>query len=409
MHDGVDGVDPDGRDRAELVQHLCEIGRLEEAQALLDDTWVRDAGSVGYLLRAYVCALRGRRGESREATDWALLHLKGDPVDMLCLAGQVLLALGDEHRAVTIGQRAILAGPDDWRPRVLLADAYRELDRIVDSVALARHAVALAPDEVETHVALARSLSLHQAMPGQRRRLRTAERDLAWARAAELGADAQTLAAAQPPWWRRLRWVPGAVIFVGLQVVAGIDWRLALVSLAAITVALVALWVVTVRRSGARPLERVQSARAAARAELVSDPAQVRGVELSVAALLTLVPFLTTGFAAAAATEGESWPSVATFGAGLGAGAAVFGVGLLARWWYGERTLRGPLLRSPLIERRLILVLLLSGGTVGMALGGVTGGLWWEALFLAHVVCFIGGLGLGLWHLVTRRRGYGLG
>ena len=52
VHDGVDGVDPDGRDRIELVQHLCQNGRLDEALALLDDDWVRSAGSLGYLLRA---------------------------------------------------------------------------------------------------------------------------------------------------------------------------------------------------------------------------------------------------------------------------------------------------------------------------------------------------------------------
>lgn len=413
VHDGADGLDgagAEGRDRAELVQHLCENGRFEEAQALLDDAWVRDAGSIGYLLRAYVYALRGHRGESREATDWALLHLEGDPVDILCLAGQVLLALGDEHRAVTIGQRATAAAPEDWRPRVLLADAYRELDRIADSVALARRAVALAPDEVETHLALARSLSLQHGLPrlpGSRRRRQTAERDDAWARAAELGADPRTLSTS-PPWWRRMRWLPGAVIFLGVQVVVGIDWRLGLLLLAAITVALAGLWWVAVRRTGVRPADRVQAARAAARAELVADPARARAVELAVAVALALAPFFTTGFAAASAADGAPWPVLLTLAVGLVTGVAVLGLGLLVRWWYGEHTLHSHLLRSRFIEGRLVLVLLLSGGTVGLALGGVSGQLWWHALFLAHLVCFAVGAGSGLWHLARRRHWRGV-
>lgn len=403
MHDGVDGVDPDGRDRIELVQHLCERGRLDEAQALLDDEWVRATGSLGYLLRAYVHALRGRRAESREATDWALLHLDGDPVDQLCLAGQVLLALGDEHRALTIGQRALTADPHDWRPRVLLADAYRELDRIPESVALARRAVDLAPEEVEAQLALARSLSLRQSLPGQRRRQLTSERDRAWARAAELGADEAALASARPPWWRRFRWLPAVVIFLGLQVVAGIDWRLAVGVLGAMMVALCGLWWLSVLRAGARPADRVQAARASARAELLAHPGQARVVELSVAAVLPLVPLFTTGFAAAAAADGTPWPLLATLSAGLGAAAAVLGGGLLVRWWYGEQVWRERLLHSPYVERRLALILLLSGGTVGMTLGGVTGG-WWDLAFLAHLACFVGGLVLGVWRLAVERR-----
>ncbi|MCK1798473.1 hypothetical protein MTQ01_21075 [Streptomyces sp. XM4193] len=402
VHDGVDGVDPDGRDRIELVQHLCESGRLDEAHALLDDDWVRAAGSLGYLLRAYVHALRGSRAESREATDWALLHLDGDPVDQLCLAGQVLLALGDEHRALTIGRRALAADPHDWRPRVLLADAYRELDRIQESVTLARHAVDLAPEEVEAQLALARSLSLRQALPGQRRRELTSERDRAWARAAELGADEAALAGARPPWWRRFRWLPVVVIFLGLQVVAGIDWRLAIGVLCTMLFALIGLWWVSVLRVGARPADRVQAARAATRAELFGHPGQARAVELAVAAVLPLVPLFTTGFVAAAASDGQPWPALAALCAGLGAAAAVVGGGLLLRWWYGERVWRERLLHSPYVERRLALVLLLSGGTVAMALGGVGGG-WWDAVFLAHLLFVVVGSVRGVWRLAVER------
>lgn len=115
------------------------------------------------------------------------------------------------------------------------------------------------------------------------------------------------------------------------------------------------------------------------------------------------MPLFTTGFAAAAAADGTPWPLLATLSAGLGAAAAVLGGGLLVRWWYGEQVWRERLLHSPYVERRLALILLLSGGTVGMTLGGVTGG-WWDLAFLAHLACFVGGLVLGVWRLAVERR-----
>ncbi|WP_461027792.1 hypothetical protein, partial [Streptomyces sparsus] len=116
-------------DRVRLVQDLCAEGLFGQAQAMLDDAWVRRSGSRGYLLRAYVHALQGEPARSREAVDWALLSMQDDApgrLDLLCLAGHVLLALGDEHRAVTVARRAAADDPDDWRPPVLLADAYVE-------------------------------------------------------------------------------------------------------------------------------------------------------------------------------------------------------------------------------------------------------------------------------------------
>lgn len=390
-------------DRIRLTQELCETGRFGEAHALLDDVWVMRAGSLGYLLRAYVYALQGQHARSREAVDWALLLREGDPVDVLCLAGHVLLSLGDEHRAVSIAQQATAAAPDDWRPRVLLADAYRDLDRIAESVAAARRAVALAPHEADTHLALARSLTL-------RPRGNHDERQRAWAAAEQLGADvgeaagAADAASARIAWWRRLRWLPGVLIFVVLQALAAVDWRLAVALIGVLVTALAVLWMLGARRTGVRLGDRVQAARTASRAELAADPGGERYALLTAVVGLPVVPFATTGFLTAAAADGAPWSADRAVLAALAVGAVLCGMAALVRWWHGEDFLRRVVLRSPLTEVRLVAVLLLSGGAIGLSLAGVGTGVWWDALFFAHLGWFVVGLALTGRLLVRERR-----
>jgi hypothetical protein len=334
--------------------------------------------SYDYLVRARILAERRQAAQSREAVDWALAHAEPGDVDVPVVAGMVLLMLGDAHAALTVGLRASASGPGRWEPYVLVADAYRLLDRRSDSVAAARRAVALAPQEAEAHVALARAL-------GEGRRHR-AERAAAAARAVELGADPAQVAR------RRWTWLPVAVpaVCVVLPLIAG-GWALG-VALLGLALTAAALRVAEVRWSGTTLTARLQSVRALARAELAADPDRPRRTVLNTGALLAVLPFAATGFACAAGAHGRPWPAWLAALAVLGAGAVLGGLVLAVRWWYGADFVRRHILPSRMTSVHLLAAAVLMGTTLALSLAEPRSPWWWTGAFAAHLAWFLGAL-----------------
>lgn len=334
--------------------------------------------SYDYLVRAKALADERRPTEAREAVGWALAHAGSDDTEVLILAGIVLLVLGDAHAALSVALRAAEAEPDGWEPQALAADAYGMLERTPDAVAAARRAVALAPGEAEAQVALWRALA------GSGRRGRRAELDAVARRAVELGADPARFR--KPFLW--LKVIPP--LASAALVCLFDDWSLAAV-LAVGAVLATGLWVAQARRSGTSASGRVLSMRSLARAEIAADPSRAGVAANHCTALLPLLPFVTTGLAAADGADGDPW---STWSVGFAAGGAV--VVLLAgaravSWWYGEAFLRGDLLPSRVAALQLGAVAALVGGALALSLAGTVRTGWWLALFLAHVGWFFAG------------------
>jgi hypothetical protein len=357
------------------------------------------ADSYEYLVRAKALADVRRAAEAREAVDWALAHAEGDDVDVLVLAGVILLMLGDAHAALSVALRAVQAEPDAWEPQVLIADASRFLERIPDAVAAGRRAVALAPDEAEAQVALWRALAEVRTFTGVPRQTR-AELAATARRAEELGADPEQFT--KPRLWLKL--IPFLAAFGLIRFTAG--WTLvAVLAIGALLGA--ALWLLQARRSGATASGRVQSMRALARTELAHDPAKSRTAVLNITGFLPALPFAATAFPCAAGSDGDPW---STWSVTFAAGGAVVVLLLAARavrWWYGEEFFRNDLLPSRVTVLHLGAVTLLVGGTLAFSLTGTTSTGWWLALVIGHFLWFFAGLGLsvGLLARDQRRRG----
>ncbi|MDX6314032.1 MAG: hypothetical protein QOF44_3496 [Streptomyces sp.] len=345
--------------------------------------------SYAYLVRAKALADERRVAEAREAVDWALAHAGPGDVDVLVLAGVILLMVGDAHAALSVALRAADAEPDSWEAQVLRADACRILDRIPDAVAAARRAVALAPDEAEAYVALWRALA----------RTRKGHAELAGTarRAVELGADPEQFGSSR--WW--LHYIPLVVAAVMIRYVHG--WALA-AALAGGAGLAAALWVVQARSSGSTPSGRLLSMRALARAELDRDPAKARIAALGTTSVLSFLPLTTTGFACAAGGDGAPW---STWAVGAAAGGAVVAVLVGARavgWWYGTAFLRRDIPASGFAALQLGVVGVLVGCSVALSLLGTTSVGWWTALAAAHFLWVFVGFGLTVVGLRRERR-----
>lgn len=347
--------------------------------------------SYGYLVRAKALADERRPAEAREALDWALAHAEGDDVDVLILAGVILLMLGDAHAALSVGLRA----GESWEAQVLVADACRFLERIPDAVAAARRAVALAPDEPEAHVALWHALAQYRTFAGVPERTR-AELAATALRAEELGADPGQFT--KPRIW--LRFLP---VVVALVVVLTLDGPVLVAVLAGGALLAAGLWLLQTRRSGATASGRVQSMRALARAELARDPGKARLAVLNLSAPLPVLPFAATAFPCAAGADGDPWSTWAVFCAAGSAALAVLLAARAVRWWYGDAFLRRELLPSRVVALHLAAAALLVGGTLALSLAGTTSPAWWKALFIGHFLWFFAGLGISV-RLLARKR-----
>lgn len=355
--------------------------------------------SYEYLVRAKALADDRRAAEAREAVDWALAHAEGDDVDVLVLAGVILLILGDAHAALSVALRAAQAEPDGWEPQVLIADASRFLERIPDAVAAGRRAVALAPDEPEAQIALWRALAEFRTIRGVPKQIR-AELAATARRAEELGVDPEQFT--KPSLWLKL--IPFAVAFGLIRLASG--WALAAVLVIGALLG-AALWLLQAHRSGATASGRVQSMRALSRTEIAHDPAKSRTAVINITACLPLLPFVATAFPCAAASDGDPW---STWSVTFAVGGAVVVLLLAARavrWWYGEEFLRRELVPSRPAALHLGAVALLLGGTLALSLAGTTSTDWWLALVIGHFLWLFTGLGLsvGLLARDQRRRG----
>lgn len=345
--------------------------------------------SYAYLVRAKALADERRAAEAREAVDWALAHAEPGEVDVLVLAGVILLMVGDAHAALSVALRAADAEPDSWEAQVLRADACRILDRIPDAVAAARRAVALAPDEAEAYVALWRALA----------RTRKGRGELAGTarRAVELGADPAQFGSSG--WW--LHYIPLVVAAILIRYVHG--WVLVAV-LAGGALLGGALWIVQARKSGSTASGRLLSMRALARAELAADPAKVRTAALQATSPLPFLAFATTGLACAAGGDGDPW---STWAVGSVAGAALVAllVGARAlRWWYGSAFLRRDIPASGFAALQLGAAGALVGGSLALSLLGTTSTGWWTAMTAAHFLSVIIGFALTVVALQRERR-----
>ncbi|SDO03637.1 tetratricopeptide repeat protein [Actinacidiphila guanduensis] len=374
---------------------LVGQGRFAEAHAVVSDAFVERNGSAGYLLRAWVLAQEQRPAEARDAVDWALaIAGPGEAGDVFVLAGVVLLSLDEAHAALTVALRATGADPDGWEPSVLLSDVYRRLGRVPDAVAAARRAAALAPDEPEAQVALARSLSAGRSPLGRIPRAHRAEHRAAVERALALGAVPGQLVA---PRGGALLGGMGFVLFLGVQlyrIETGGTWELLAggVVLAA-TFALVATLVnISARRTGISARSRLRGIRATTRTEMVGDEWLWRIAAVHVAAVMPLPVLVTTGLIAARAWHGHPWP---LWAAALMAGLALAGVCaivLAVPWWYGGMFARRIARYGGLFRIQLTAVGLLVGTTLALAVRGrATTTDTWASVAAAHLTWTVGG------------------
>lgn len=373
---------------------LVGQGRFAEAHALISDAFVERNGSAGYLLRAWVQAQEQRPAQARESVDWALaIAGPAEAADVFVLAGVVLLSLDEAHAALTVALRASGADPDGWEPSVLLSDVYRRLGRIPDAVAAARRAAAVAPQEAEAQVALARSLSAGRGPLGRiPRRYRTEHRAAA-ERALALGAAPGQLVA---PRGGALLGGMGLAVFLGVQlyrIETGGTWELiaAGIVLTVTFVLIAALVNVSSRRSGVSTRTRLRGIRATTRTELVGDDHLWRIAAVHVGAVLPLPALLTTGLVADRGWRGHPWPLWAAAPlAGAGLCAAVLIV-LGVPWWYGGMFARRILRYAALVRVQLAAVGLLIGGTLALAVRGRASTSTWAYVAGAHVVWTLGG------------------
>ncbi|SEG78681.1 Tetratricopeptide repeat-containing protein [Actinacidiphila yanglinensis] len=376
------------------MHSLVGQGRFAEAHALISDAFVERNGSAGYLLRAWVLAQEQRPADAREAVDWALaIASSAEAGDVFVLAGVVLLSLDEAHAALTVALRATGADPDGWEPSVLLSDVYRRLGRIPDAIAAARRAVALAPQEAEAQVALARSLSAGRGVFGRIPRRNRAEHRAAAERALMLGAAPGQLVV---PRGGAVLGGMGLAVLLGVQlyrIETGGAWELVAAGIVfGVTFALIGVLVtMSSRRSGVSTRSRLRGVRATTRTEMVGDAWLWRIAAVHIAAVLPLPALLTTGLVADRAWRGAPWP---LWAAALLAAAGLTAVSALlvaVPWWYGEMFARRILRHAGLVRLQLTATGLLIGGTLAVAVRGRVSTGTWASVALAHVVWTIGG------------------
>lgn len=384
---GAPDAPDDDSTSGERVHALVAQGRFAEAHAVVGDAFVERNGSAGYLLRAWVLAQERRQAEARDAVDWALaLAGPAEAADVFVLAGVVLLSLDEVHDALTVALRATGADPDGWEPAVLLSDAYRRLGRVPDAVAAARRAVALAPQEAEAQVALARSLSSGRGLLGRIPRRVRAEHRSAVERSLLLGAEPRQL---QAP---RAGFLTGGLVVAALwaiqlyRIETGDDSQfIAAGVVLLVTVGLLAVLVrMHSRRTGTTTLARLRGIQASVRTELAVDDRLWRVRAAQVGAVIPVAPLLTTGLVADRAWRRELWPLAAAVPVSV-AGAAGVALTLAgAHHWFGSAFTRRAFLLSPLARLQVVVPALLVASTIAAALAPSTPHSTWRALTLAH-------------------------
>ncbi|MEU6853650.1 hypothetical protein ABZ901_27455 [Actinacidiphila alni] len=394
---GAADAPDDDASSGERVHSLVAQSRFAEAHALVSDAFVERNGSAGYLLRAWILAQEKRRPQAREAVDWALaLAGPAEAADVFVLAGVVLLSLDEPHAALTVALRATGADPDGWEPSVLLSDVYRRLGRVPDAVAAARRAVALAPQEAEAQVALARSLTSGRGLLGRVPGRYRAEHQGAVERALMLGADPSQLSA---PRGGALAGTVAVVLLLGVQlfrIATGDVWQV--IATAAGAAAMVALAVILIsvsgRRSGTPLPARLLGIRATVRTELAADPWLRRIREINAAAVLPLVPLVTTVLPCDKERQRAPWPLWAVCAVAAAGVAAVLVVILAVRWWYGGLFAERAFLRTWNGLLQLGAVLALLAATVGLAAAPRVPHAAWQTLTLAHLAWLLAGTAL---------------
>ncbi|HEY3483387.1 MAG TPA: tetratricopeptide repeat protein [Streptomyces sp.] len=385
---GAADAPDDDASSGERVHGLVGQGRFAEAHALVGDAFVERNGSAGYLLRAWILAQEKRRPEAREAVDWALaLAGPAEAADVFVLAGVVLLSLDESHAALTVAQRAAGADPDGWEPSVLLSDVYRRLGRVPDAVAAARRAVALAPQEAEAQVALARSLTSGRGLLGRVPRRHRPEHQAAVERALMLGADPSQLTA---PRGGALAGILAVVVLVGIQlfrIETGDIWQLVATAAGLVVAVAVVVVLLTIagHRSGTPLRARLRGIRATVRTELDSDPWLRRIREINAVAVLPLVPLVSTALPSDRARQRDPWPLWAVAAVTAAGLAAVVLVALTIRWWYGARFARHALLGNWLGRLQLAAAGLLPATTVAFSATSGTPHTAWVVLTEAHL------------------------
>ncbi|MET9221616.1 hypothetical protein ACIOC1_29180 [Streptomyces sp. NPDC088197] len=409
--DGAFGAaDAPGDDDAsdgERVHSLVAQSRFAEAHALVSDAFVERNGSAGYLLRAWILAQEKRRPEARESVDWALaLAGPAEAADVFVLAGVVLLSLDEPHAALTVALRATGADPDGWEPSVLLSDVYRRLGRVPDAVAAARRAVALAPQEAEAQVALARSLTSGRGLLGRVPKRHRAEHQSAVERALMLGADPSQLTA---PRGGALAGIIAVALLVGVQlfrIATGDVWQIIATAAgaAAALVLIVVLLTVAGRRSGTPLPARLRGIRATVRTELAADPWLRRVREINAVAVLPLVPLVTTVLPCDKERQRAPWPLWAVSAVTAAGLAAVVVVGLAVRWWYGGPFAERAFLRSWNGRVQLAAVFALLGATLALASAPDVPHSAWQALTIAHLAWLLLGVTLTVLLAVRAQR-----
>jgi hypothetical protein len=290
-----------------------------------------------------------------------------------------------------VALRAAGADPGGWEPSVLLSDVYRRLGRVPDAVAAARRAAALAPQEAEAQVALARSLTAGRGLLGRIPRRHRPEHQAAVERALLLGADPGELTA---PRGGAGAGIIALVLLVGVQlfrIEGGNAWQLVAtgVAMAGSAAVVAVLLVSSGRRTGTTLRLRLRGIRATVRTELAADPGLRRIREMNAVAALPLVPLLTTVLPAGRAAEGHPW---AQWAVGLATGAALPLLLLIAfavRWWYGAHFARRAFLRNRLGRFQLAGATTLLTSTLVLSVTGTTAPTAWSVLLLAHLVWLV--------------------
>ncbi|MFC9845519.1 hypothetical protein ACFWFF_19010 [Streptomyces sp. NPDC060223] len=145
---------------------------------------------VELLLKARELAVARKSRESRALVDRA----EPRSAQELSLAASVLVELRDPQAALPLARRAVELAPDDWRGYLAVADAAYQLRWWGQSVAAARTAVALAPEEAQARRALGVAANRIAGSGREARRELKRTRELG-------GGGALRMPGRRSPWW----------------------------------------------------------------------------------------------------------------------------------------------------------------------------------------------------------------
>lgn len=330
------------------------------------------------LLRARELAGARKFRESRELVERA----EPRSAEELGLAASVLVELRDPEAALPLARRAVALTPDVWQGQLALADAAHRLRRWDESLAAARAAVRLAPEEAAAHRALAVAV---RKKTGGGREFRQAVK-----RAKELGGREAMRMPGRPDPRLVLGFVP--VVVAGALLLVR-DWPEGVESVLEVLrvapLAVVALIVRLPSRAGLTWHERIAEIRAANEERYgTGGPAARKRAGLLVIPWSFAAAF-GCGLLAEPGRSGDPLSVPFVVSAVLIGGCAVAALARrTVRLWYGERFLREVFVPGLVVRVHLVAVGVLGGGVLLLTFGDAPQETW-RVLHTWTVVWFL--------------------